>query len=158
VGSIYHHFGGKEGLAAAVLLEAFADYQHGALQALEGDPSAEDGVKGLARHHAQWIAAHPDQVRFILGPRDPAVELAGQRAFKTMNRAFLRKVGAWRARRVSDGSLRDVPPGQFYALLIGPGQEYARLWFEGRGDLPDEDVAEEFARAAWQALRNDLTA
>jgi AcrR family transcriptional regulator len=158
VGSIYHHFGGKEGLASAVLVEAFADYQEGAGAIVDADPSAREGIEALVRHHMSWIGSHPEQVRFMLAPREPVLELASNRDFAGMNRSFLKKVQSWYGRRVADGSLRPLATGLFYALLVGPSQEYARLWTEGRFDPPDEALANELARAAWQALRGDAPA
>ena len=39
VGSIYHHFGDKEGLAAALYVEGLRSYQEGFLAVLEREPT-----------------------------------------------------------------------------------------------------------------------
>jgi AcrR family transcriptional regulator len=71
IGSIYHHFGGKEGIAAELYVEGLRGYQEGFLRALEaGDGSepggggagaeragAETGIRGLVSHHLSWRAS-----------------------------------------------------------------------------------------------------
>src|SRR3954471_16108890 len=54
VGSIYHHFGSKEGIAAALFVEGMRSYQDGAVEALRAK-----GVRGFVRRHVRWVAANP---------------------------------------------------------------------------------------------------
>src|SRR6266566_8365174 len=58
VGSVYHHFGGKEGLAAALYVEGLRDYQRGFRDVLERNPGAGEGIESLVRHHLRWVGAH----------------------------------------------------------------------------------------------------
>src|SRR5215203_1122980 len=69
-GSIYHHFGGKEGLAAALYVDGLAGYQDGFLAQLRRARDAEAAIKALVRHHLRWVEANPDLARFILGRRE----------------------------------------------------------------------------------------
>src|SRR5205809_146994 len=66
VGSIYHHFGGKDELAGALYLDGLADYQRGFLTTLSSAASTEAGVTGVVHHHLGWIATHCDLARFLL--------------------------------------------------------------------------------------------
>src|SRR5438270_14067786 len=70
VGSIYHHFGSKEQLAAALHVEGARSYQGGFLEVLENQRSARAGIHAIVRHHLRWVADHPDLARFMLGGRD----------------------------------------------------------------------------------------
>src|SRR3954471_3664080 len=55
VGSVYHHFGDKSGLAAAVYAEALAGYQATFLDALRHRPEeAEQSIKDVVRAHVRW--------------------------------------------------------------------------------------------------------
>src|SRR4051794_26112490 len=98
VGSIYHHFAGKEELAAALLVEGLREYQAGLLAVLEGAGDAEAAVRGAVAHHLDWVEARPDLARMLLAPRDPAVRLAGQAPLRELNRPFFAAVEAWRRR------------------------------------------------------------
>jgi AcrR family transcriptional regulator len=149
VGSIYHHFGGKDGLAAELYVGGLRSYQEGLLGALEQSDGARDGVEAAVRHHLGWIAEHPKLARFMFENSVATPELREQ------NRRFFGAVHDWLARHADSGEIRRLPRDVYYALLIGPSQELARHWLAGRVDLPLEDAAEELAHAAWMSLRND---
>jgi AcrR family transcriptional regulator len=51
VGSLYHHFGGKDELAQELYVEILLDYHRGFLAVLRRVRDPEHGVKGLVRHH-----------------------------------------------------------------------------------------------------------
>lgn len=60
VGSVYHHFKGKEQLAAALFLEGLRDYQQGLLGELQRVDAARPGsgrrlVRAIAGHYLRWV-------------------------------------------------------------------------------------------------------
>src|SRR5881397_3930751 len=59
VGSIYHHFGGKEELAAALYLEGLRDYHERFLAVLRARRDVETTVRGIVAGHLRWMADHP---------------------------------------------------------------------------------------------------
>jgi AcrR family transcriptional regulator len=144
-GSIYHHFGDKDGLVEALYLEALRDYQAGALAILRRDPDGERGVKALVRHHLRWVAAHPDLARFLLAGPPPGAE----ERLRQMNRAAIAATAAWFER----AGLRRLPPDLLYAVLIGPAQEFARGWLRDRTKTSMTTAERALGEAAWGALR-----
>src|SRR4051794_8362035 len=91
-GSIYHHFGGKEGLAAALYVDGLAGYQAGFLERLRAAGDAEGAIKGLVRHHLRWVEANPELAAFILGRRETEVVAATEAPMRELNREFLSEV------------------------------------------------------------------
>jgi AcrR family transcriptional regulator len=144
-GSIYHHFGDKEGLAAALYLEALRDYQEGVRAVLDRETDSERGIKGLVRHHLRWVGAHPDLARFLLAGRPPG---AGER-LEEMNQELLAAVADWLRGR----GLRRMPGDVFYAVLLGPAQEFTRQWLAGRARSSMAAAERSLAEAAWRGLR-----
>jgi AcrR family transcriptional regulator len=146
-GSIYHHFGDKEGLAAALYVEALRDYQRGFLEVLRRETDPERGVKALVRHHLRWVAGHPDLARFLLAGRPPGVaeQLEG------MNREVFAAAASW----LEDRGLRPLARDVFYAVLIGPAQEFCRHWLAGRTRTSIRTAERALAEAAWRALRDE---
>jgi AcrR family transcriptional regulator len=51
VGSLYHHFGGKEQLADALYVDCLSAYHRVALEGLGAAADAEAGVRSLVDHH-----------------------------------------------------------------------------------------------------------
>src|SRR3954452_3634399 len=85
-GSIYHHFGDKEGLAANLYVGGLRDYQEGFLTRLRRAPDAEQAVKGLVRQHLTWIERNAELARFIFGRRETEVMSAVEEPMRELNR------------------------------------------------------------------------
>lgn len=153
IGSIYHHFGGKESLAAALYLDGLASYQAGLMGVLDGSPRAEAGVKAVVRHHLDWVSANPALARYLLSSREAEVVAATREPLRELNRSFFAAFDRWLAPHLSAGTLRRLPIDVLHSVLLGPSQEFARLWLAGRTSSAIEDVRDELARAAWNALR-----
>ena len=149
VGSIYHHFGGKDGVAAALYVEILRGYQDGVVRALRRAGGAEEGIEALVRHHLRWVERNPDRARFLL--RGGVVREAAGEELAELNRALSAAVEEWVGTRPE---IRRLPLEVFYAAVIGPAQEASRLWLSGRiGSL--RRLEDELAAAAWRAVRAD---
>jgi AcrR family transcriptional regulator len=149
VGSIYHHFGGKDGIAAALYVEILRDYQASVLRALRRAAGAEEGVKALARGHLRWVERNPERARFLL--QGGAARAAAGEELKELNRELSAALAEWVGSRPE---IRPLPREAFYAVVIGPAQELSRHWLAGRvGSL--RRLETELAEAAWRAVRSD---
>jgi AcrR family transcriptional regulator len=149
VGSVYHHFGGKDRIAAALYVDSLADYQAGFLATLRiyDDPRA--GVEALVHHHLRWVREHPDVARFVLAVGETEVLAAAASELRRRNRAFFAAVGEWFR---GHPELPDLEPDLLEPLLLGPAQEFARHWVAGRATTTPERAEDVLAAAAWHAL------
>ena len=145
VGSIYHHFGDKEGLADALYVEGLRDYQRGFLKQLARHDDAERGVKALVRHHLRWVMANQDLARYLLRRREVDEQ--------ALNAEIQSASAAWFERQRQAGRLRMLSPELTQVLLIGPAQELCRLWLSGRARTTPTSAQRPLAEAAWRALR-----
>jgi AcrR family transcriptional regulator len=149
VGSLYHHFGGKDRIAAALYVDGLAGYQAGFLAALREHDDARAAVEALVGHHLAWVREHPDLARFILAVGETEVLAAAAPELRRRNRAFFAAVGHWFAGRPE---LPDLPSDLLESLLLGPTQEFARHWLAGRAATTPERAEPVLAAAAWRAL------
>lgn len=155
IGSLYHHFGGKEELAAALYVETLRDWQEGAAAILAGAPGAEEGIRALVHHYVGWVAANRRRARYLLATRPPEVAAATREPLRETNRAFFGAVRAWLEPHVERGRIRDLPFELVHAIVLGPAQELARQWLAGRARFDFEGVAGDLADAAWNAVKGD---
>jgi AcrR family transcriptional regulator len=153
VGSIYHHFGDKEGLAAALYLEGIGAYQRGALRALTRSGDPERGVKALVRFHLRWVAEKPKLASFLLNRRETEVVLASEADRRELNRAAFAETAAWLRPHVESGRVKHMPMELYYLTLIGPSQEFARHWLSGRASSSMREAERVLAQAAWDSVR-----
>lgn len=142
IGSIYHHFGDKEGIAAALHAQVLAGYQDEFAAALEG-AGAEEGVRAGVAAHLRWAGGHAAEMRYLLaGP-------PSGNAIADLNRDFFRTVRAWWARHPELIEL-DLPMA--HAVWLGPATEYCRHWLAGRAPVPGRRRIDLFSETAWRSL------
>jgi AcrR family transcriptional regulator len=73
--SVYHLFGGLAGIVEALLIRTFERSIGHLVARLDEAGSAPEAVRALVDGHLEWVAAHPDEARFMY--QAMAVELAG---------------------------------------------------------------------------------
>jgi AcrR family transcriptional regulator len=155
IGSIYHHFGGKEGLAAELYVEGLRGYQDGLVRALEAHQDAEAGIRALVRHHLRWVQRNPQLAQFLANRRETELRAATEARVRELNRAFLPRVAAWVERHVQAGALRALPPDLWEPVLLGPSQELARLWLAGRTQITLGGAERDLAETTWRAVKGE---
>jgi AcrR family transcriptional regulator len=153
VGSVYHHFGDKLGIAAALHADAIADYHRGALEILNAGLGTERTIRDGVAYHLAWIEANPVQARFVFVQRDADVRLAAKPEVRALNRDFFRRVSEWLAGVREAGEVRDLPDQVFQSLWIGPSLELGRGWLTGQYKSPLTSATEDLSEAAWRMLR-----
>ena len=155
IGSIYHHFGGKEGIAAELYVEGLRGYQEGFVRALEDHAEAEAAIRALVRHHLRWVERNPDLARFLMNRRETELRIATEARVRELNREFFPRVARWVEGHVEAGALRPLPPDLWEPVLLGPSQELSRLWLAGRTRISLRRAERELAQATWRAVRGD---
>ncbi len=148
VGSLYHHFGGKEELADALYLECLGAYHDSARHTLAVAPTPEAGVRALVEHHVTWTASHLLEAKYLITYRDHEVRPASLHV-RTMNRAFYTELEQWIALRA------EVDPAQLAMIVaqwIGPSRNFSRHWLTNDTAVGPRDAAKFFSDAAWASL------
>ncbi|MCB9598068.1 MAG: helix-turn-helix transcriptional regulator [Sandaracinaceae bacterium] len=152
-GSIYHHFGDKEGIAAALYAETLRSYREALGERLDRTRTAKGLVRALVLHHIEWSVEH--RTERALPPRDARER--GVRQTETVSRAstraFLEEMFARLKGYVEAGEILELPHVLYTPLIIGPAQDVVRHWLRGRIDRDIRTLARPLADAAWRALR-----
>jgi len=154
-GSIYHHFGGKEQIAAALYVDGLGEYQAGLLKVLRTAGDAEAGVKGIVRNHLRWVQSNRKLAQFLLTRREPEVKLASQGPLRELNRELFAEVEGWLTVQIKSRSIQPMSRDAFYAVVIGPAQEVSRHWLAGRTTTGIATLEKELGQAAWKAIRKE---
>ena len=157
VGSLYHHFGNKEGIAEALFIEGIRQFNGGLLAALLSRRTGETGVRAIIRYCCQWVTEQPALAAFLLS-REIKLSESAKRELKELDRAFGQALYDWFVPHVQKGELLELPRSLYIPIICGPTLEYSRLWLSGRNRRSPDDVSALLAEAAWQSIRGDLTA
>jgi AcrR family transcriptional regulator len=151
-GSVYHHFRGKEQLAAALFVEALRDYQTGFVTVLGGGHPKKT-VRALVAYHLRWVEQHPAWARWLLDMGRQAELVAVTEAeVRALNDAFAARVMTWMAPHVERGAMRALPPELCFAILVGPAQVFTRMWLGGNARVSMTQAIRALGDAAWASL------
>ena len=149
VGSLYHHFGGKEGLADSLYVECLSAYHHDAFARLDAAVDAEAGVRSVVEHHLDWIVGHTDRAKFLLAYRDHEIRAASEE-LRSLNRVFFGRLEHW----IGERAAVTLPPlPAVISQWIGPTHNFSRHWLTRQVRVGPDEVRSFLADSAWYALR-----
>ncbi|HEX5514499.1 MAG TPA: TetR/AcrR family transcriptional regulator [Gammaproteobacteria bacterium] len=152
IGSLYHHFGNKERLAATLFLHGLAEFTETLLARLARSSDARSGISAMVESYIDWVTANPDWARFILQTRGQVIRGDAADQLASANRQQLLQLRAWLLPQVEQGALRALPLELYHPLIIGPVQEYTRAWLAGRARQAPATHRAAFTEAAWRAV------
>ncbi len=155
VGSFYHHFGNKEGIAEALFVHGVQDFNSAVLGALLPHDQAEQGIKGTVSCCCDWVTEKSQLAAFLLSREIKLSEQAKQE-LRELDRDFGKKLYDWFVPHVVSGTLLKLPTEMYMTLIAGATLEHSRMWLSGRTEHSPGAVADILSTAAWQAVRGDL--
>ncbi len=145
-GSIYHHFGSRDGVLRELLRRAIADLQFGLIRTLLAhQEDAAAGVRAVVAYLLAWSEQRPDDARLLLTHRDLVVA-------HPVDPGFFPAVERWLLAHAQAGRMPEVRPRTAYALVVAPAQAFADLWLRGSDPTPPTAHAGRLGDAAWAAL------
>jgi AcrR family transcriptional regulator len=160
VGSIYHHFGNRDGIVAALFFDIL-DRQSRSVQAqLDAARGVEAGVRALVTGYLDWVVAQPERARFLFQARSAVAATPRTHDLAEAARRRNQALVAWFEPHRQSGALRNLPCELLPSLVMGPVQSYCRAWLSGLSagsepsGLPSPTAYRgELADAAWRAVK-----
>ncbi|GAA5070333.1 AcrR family transcriptional regulator [Thermocatellispora tengchongensis] len=150
-GSIYHHFGSRGGVIAALYRDSFARLVRAMLPALDARPAA-DVVPDLAGRYLDWVAAEPTRARFVYGA--PAAGLVALGEGMAGDKAeIMAPIAAWFGERARAGEVRAMPVWALDAVVMGPVHECARRYLLAPDAFDLAAARPLVTAAAWSIVR-----
>ena len=156
VGSVYHHFGSKEAIVAALIadgLQAHLDALEAALDRAGGDPHR--GIEAVVASLIDWIESNPGWAMFIYANLNNSGAAAAE-PIRAVTRRYGETVDGYFGPLMETGRIRSLPRECWSSLIAAPVHDYARRWLRGQVNTSPSGHRETFVRAAWAVLRNDI--
>jgi AcrR family transcriptional regulator len=152
IGSIYHHFGSKEGVAEELFIVGIERLNRSMLHKLKRCASGEERVRAVVGQYCAWSARNPQLARY-LHSRDIDFSPEAKARLKDIYREYISAVFELFAPHVESGEIRMLPVDVYVPLISGPIQEYVRRWLSGHHRNSPGKVEVLFADAAWNAVK-----
>ncbi len=152
IGTIYHHFGNKEGLVAAIYLAALDDQQALITPAMELADDPKGAIAALIKTYMDWVSQQPRLARFMFQARSLVASSHFKGELDARNKQRYGSLLNYLAEGVKKGEIRSLPRETYASLLIGQSENYCRAWLGGRVKGTPAEHAEIFAEAAWRSV------
>lgn len=150
VGAIYHHFGNKEGLVAALFFTALDDQARLRDSYMADAGTAQAGVHALVHSYVDWVDSQPEWARFQYHARFAVTKGPFKDELAERNKARNRKLLEWMSGHRDQ--LGGFPAELMPSLIIGQADSYCRAWLSGRTKGSPRAYRDVLAEAAWRSL------
>jgi len=149
VGSVYHHFGSKEGIVVALIADGLAAHADALQQALEqtGD-DPQQGIAAVVSSLIEWIERHPGWAMFIYANLNNSGTSAAA-PIRNINRRYAEIIDGFFGPLIDTGQMRDLPRECWSSLIAAPVHDYARRWLRGQVRPSPSAQRQVFIDAAW---------
>ena len=152
-GSIYHHFGSKERIAASLYLEGIRQTQEAGISALLRTRTARTGIAAQVGAYIDWVVDNPAFAAFLFSMRHAPFLAEDEEAIAGLNDDVHRQAARWIEDRVAAGELPDIEPAMRWALVFGPCRHWAGSWLRGTTATSPAEAKRQISIASHAALR-----
>jgi AcrR family transcriptional regulator len=153
LGSLYHHFGSFDGLAAALFARCLGELLDALADALEGVTTARAGVTAIVREYLAFTRDHRDKALFIHASSYAGFVPAHAAAITAATAPRVERLVAWLRPHVERKIVVELPEPLYEMLVIGPVAEVARRWLAGDPRLDLDEAARVLPERIWRSLR-----
>lgn len=152
VGAIYHHFGNKEGLVAALFFTALDDQARLRDSYLSEAQTTQEGVYALVHSYVDWVDSQPEWARFQYHARFAVTRGPFKEELATRNKARNKQLLEWLSASARGEELKGFPAELMPSLIIGQADSYCRTWLSGRVKGSPKAYRDMLAAAAWRSI------
>jgi AcrR family transcriptional regulator len=153
IGSIYHHFGNKEGIVAQLYVGGIQQLHDVLLPTLDTN-HAQDGVTGFVYEYLSWFEDNSAWGLFLF--QAVGMVLRQHQVYpdqaRNQEKIFMLNVKKWLDSQIQQGNIKDFAPRFYTSLVIGPSREFLRTWLVHQDDNI-QTAKHVFPQAAWQSVK-----
>ncbi len=152
VGTIYHHFRNKEGVAAALFFAGFDDQSRAIAERTAPAADAHGVVVELVAAYAAWVTELPELAAFLFMARETVAQGPYGDELDERLEARYGPIDVRLAEGVRAGLITELPAELIPALVLGGAESYCRAWLAGRRKAKPTAYAGLLAEAAWRGI------
>ncbi|MCB5178986.1 TetR/AcrR family transcriptional regulator [Streptomyces antimicrobicus] len=152
LGSLYHHFGSFDGLAAALYTRCMGRLFEELTRAVVRTRTARTGVRALVRAYLRFTQEHRDAALFLHASAYAGYLAVHAEEIRAAKESQLADITAWMGTRMAKGEIVPLPGPLVEVLVMGPVAEAARRWLASTYDLDLDEAARALPDAIWRSL------
>ncbi|MEU8763314.1 TetR/AcrR family transcriptional regulator [Streptomyces sp. NPDC048659] len=157
LGSLYHHFGSFDGLAAALYGHCLRQTYTEALGAVDRARTARTGIRAFVTTYLRFIQANPDVARYLHGSAYSSYLAVDADRARGVEPDHFPRVADRLRRWVDAGEIAALPGPLLEVLVVGPVAVAAHRWLATPEELDPEQAARVLSDRVWASVRADGT-
>ncbi|GGR83294.1 TetR family transcriptional regulator [Streptomyces aureoverticillatus] len=154
-GSLYHHFGSFDGLAAALYIRCMDQLCDPVVAAVTRSRTARTGIRALVRAYLDFTREHRDVALFLHASVHSRYLAAHAQEVVAAKEAKFAPIAAWLHPRVVAGELAPLPAHFIEILVMGPVAETAQRWLSTTYEVDLDEAVRVLPDRIWRSLRPD---
>ncbi|NBM15403.1 TetR/AcrR family transcriptional regulator [Streptomyces sp. GC420] len=155
LGSLYHHFGSFDGLAAGLYIRCLEQLLDSVCAALTRTRTARTGIRALVQEYLRFTEERRDAALFLHASAYSGYLAAHAEEIRAAKAVKFEAIAGWIARRVEAGEIAPLPAPVLEVLVMGPVEEAARRWLSSTYDIDLKQAAAVLPDRIWRSLRPD---
>lgn len=153
-GSIYHHFGSKEGVLEALLLNSATTLNDALLEVLRlNSEDAEECVLRTVETYLRWTEENRTEASLLNRYGRHARNGSDGDQFKQRNLIYETRTAEWLATQKRAGKLSALETKVAHAIVFAPAREVCRVWLEHPEFPSPTSFSKALGTAAWAGLQ-----
>ncbi|MER6999630.1 TetR/AcrR family transcriptional regulator [Streptomyces sp. NPDC000410] len=154
LGSLYHHFGSFDGLAAVLYTRCMEQECDTMIAALKRSRTARGGLRAFVQAYLRFTAEHRDIALFLHASAYTGYLATHAEEIRAAKAAKMAIITDWLGTHIEKGEIAPVPAPVIEALVLGPVAETARRWLSDSDDFDLDQAARALPDRIWRSLRS----
>ncbi|MCH0541057.1 TetR/AcrR family transcriptional regulator [Streptomyces sp. MUM 203J] len=153
LGSLYHHFGSFDGLAAALYGRCLEQTYGAALGALSRARTARTGIRAMVTTYLRFSQEHPDIARYLHGSAYSSYLAVDADRARGAEPDHFPRVADQLRRWVDSGEIAPLPGPLLEVLVVGPVAVAAHRWLATPEDIDLAQAARVLSDRIWRSVQ-----
>ncbi|MER5301122.1 TetR/AcrR family transcriptional regulator [Streptomyces lasiicapitis] len=154
-GSLYHHFGSFDGLAAALYIRCSDQLCDRVVPEVIRSRTARTGTLALVRTYLDFTREHRDVALFLHASVHSRYLANHAQEVMTAKEAAFAPIAAWLHGRIAAGEMAPLPAHLIEILVMGPVVEVAQRWLSTAYEVDLDEAVRVLPDRIWRSLRAD---
>ncbi|MEU4270172.1 TetR/AcrR family transcriptional regulator [Streptomyces sp. NPDC026092] len=155
LGSLYHHFGSFDGLAAALYGSCLQQTYTAALGAVDRARTAHTGIRAFVTTYLRFIRENPAVARYLHGSAYSSYLAVDADRDRGVEPDHFPRVADHLTRWIDSGEIAPLPAPLLEVLIIGPVAVAAHRWLATPEDIDLNQATRVLSDRIWASVRAD---
>ncbi|MFJ7066193.1 TetR/AcrR family transcriptional regulator [Streptomyces sp. NPDC101115] len=155
LGSLYHHFGSFDGLAAALYGHCLQQTYSTAFSAVDRARTARTGIRAFVMTYLRFVRENQAVARYLHGSAYSSYLAVDADRARGVEPDHFPRVADHLGRWVDSGEITPLPGPLLEVLVVGPVAVTAHRWLATPEDIDLDQAARVLSDRVWASVRAD---